>query len=76
MKHPKALEKWVNKVNKYDFVNMAAAFGLILHTIMRIWKNSAYHNTPSQLGEIFDQLLNNLTERRQESAVVCTMMAT
>ena len=76
MKHPKALEKWVNKVNEDDFVNMAAAFELILHTIMRILKNSAYHNTPSQLGESFDRLLNNLTERRQESAVVRTMMAT
>jgi hypothetical protein len=48
MKHPKALEKWVNKLNEDDFVNsMSATFELILHTIMLIWKNSAYYNTPS-----------------------------
>jgi len=39
---------------------------------MLIWKNSAYYNNPSQLGESFDQLLNNLRERRQESTVVRT----
>jgi hypothetical protein len=76
MKHPKALEKWVNKLNEDDFVNMSAKFELILHTIMLIWKNSAYYDTPSQLGERFDRLLNNQMERRQESTVVRTMMVT
>ena len=35
-------------MNEDDFVNTSAAFELILHTIMLIWKNSAYYNTHPQ----------------------------
>jgi len=76
MKHPKAMEKWVNILNEDDCVNISATFKPILHTVMLIWKHPAYHNTPSRSGESFDRLLNNQIERWQESMVVCTMCDT
>ena len=63
MKHLKALEKWVNKLNEDDFVNISATFKPILHTIMLIWKHSTYYNTPSRLVILIREICNSIIDQ-------------
>ena len=63
MKHLKTLEKWVNKLNEDDFVNISATFKPILHTIMLIWKHSTYYNTPSRLVILIREICNSIIDQ-------------
>ena len=63
MKHLKTLEKWVNKLNEDDFVNISATFKPILHTTMLIWKHSMYYNTPSRLVILIREICNSIIDQ-------------
>lgn len=59
----KTLEIWVNKLNEDDFANISLVFKPIMHTIMLIWKHSAYYNTPSRLVVLIREVCNSIIDQ-------------
>jgi dynein heavy chain len=58
------LEKWFDKLlNGDDFPKLDENFEPILHTILLIWKQSKYYNTPSRIVVLLKEICNALIEQ-------------
>lgn len=58
------LEKLFDKlINGDDILKLKDLFRPILFTILMIWKNSEYYNTPSRIVVLFNQICNALIEQ-------------
>lgn len=63
MKHLKALEKWVNKLNEDDFSDLNTVFKPLMHILMLIWKHSTYYNTPTRLVILVREMCNSIIDQ-------------
>lgn len=50
-------------INGDDFVKLEELFRPILHTVLLIWKNSEYYNTPTRIVILFKEICNALVEQ-------------
>eukprot|EP01083_Nonionella_stella_P078543 215017_1 len=58
------LEEWFEKlINGDDYPKLQDIFRPILHTILLIWKNSEYYNTPSRIVILFKEICNAIIEQ-------------
>ena len=58
------LEEWFEKLIKGDdYAKLQDIFRPILYTILLIWKNSKYYNTPSRIVILFKEICNAIIEQ-------------
>ena len=58
-----ALEKWFDRFERDDFVDLTKIFKPILLTILLIWQHSQYYNVPARLVVLIREICNQLIER-------------
>ena len=63
-KHLHTLERSFEKINSEDdFPNLEKLFRPMLHTLLLVWKNSKYYNTPARFVVLMREVCNSLIEQ-------------
>jgi dynein heavy chain len=61
------LETWFDELmNCTDFTKLHFLFVPIMHTILLIWQNSKYYNTPTRLVVLIREICNAIIEKARE----------
>jgi dynein heavy chain len=56
----KAVEPYLNQLSSESFAEIGGVFKPLMHTILLIWKNSKFYNTPGRLVVMMREICNDL----------------